>query len=117
MVISYLLKKKGTKLLVAPVMSNCLQFHGLQPTRVLCPLDFPGKNTGVGSHALLQGIFPTQGSNLGLLHCRQIFYCLSYEGSPQGTIREGELEGVGGIAVAGVKGVSLRCGYVKSRKS
>ena len=37
----------------------------------------PSQNTGVDSHSLLQGIFPTQGSNLGLLHCRQIFYCLS----------------------------------------
>ena len=44
--------------------------------------DSPGKNTGVGCHALLQGIFPTQGSNLGLPHCRQIVYCLSHEGSP-----------------------------------
>ena len=35
------------------------------------PRDSPGKNTGVGCHALLQGIFPTQRSNLGLLHCRQ----------------------------------------------
>ena len=34
------------------------------------------------SHSLLQGIFPTQGSNLGLLHCRQILYCLSHQGSP-----------------------------------
>ena len=41
----------------------------------------PGKNTGVGCHALLQGIFPTQGSNVGLLHCRQILYQLSYQGS------------------------------------
>ena len=41
----------------------------------------PGKNTGVGCHALLQGIFPTQGSNPGLLHCRQIFYHLSHQGS------------------------------------
>ena len=40
--------------------------------------DSPGKNTGVGCHALLQEIFPTQGLNLGLLHCRQILYCLSY---------------------------------------
>ena len=40
----------------------------------------PGKNTGVGSHSLLQGIFQTQGSNLGLLHCRKILYWLSYEG-------------------------------------
>ena len=40
------------------------------------------KNTGVGSYSLLLGIFPTQGSNLGLLHCRQILYCLSHQGSP-----------------------------------
>ena len=39
-------------------------------------------NTGVGSHSLLQGIFPTQESNRGLLHCRQIHYQLSYQGSP-----------------------------------
>ena len=45
------------------------------------PTDFPGKNTGVGSHFLLQGIFPAQGSNPGLLHCRQILYWLSYQGS------------------------------------
>ena len=37
--------------------------HGLQPARLLCPWDFPGKNTGVGCHFLLQGIFPIQGSN------------------------------------------------------
>ena len=50
---------------------------------LLCPWDFPGKNTGVGCHALFQGIFPTQESNQGLLHCRQIIYQLSYEASPQ----------------------------------
>ena len=44
--------------------------------------DSPGKNTGVGCHAFLQGIFPTQGSNPGLLHCRQILYWLSHERSP-----------------------------------
>ena len=44
--------------------------------------DSPGKNTGVGCHALLQGIFPTQGSNQGLLHCRRILYHLSHQGSP-----------------------------------
>ena len=42
----------------------------------------PGKNTGVGCHFLLQRIFPTQGSNPGLLHCREILYWLSYQGSP-----------------------------------
>ena len=54
--------------------------HGLQPSRLLCPQDSPGKSTGLGSHFLLQGIFPAQGSNpclLCLLHCRQILYPLS----------------------------------------
>ena len=50
--------------------------------RILCPWDSPGKNTGVGSHALLQGIFLAQGSNLGLPNCRQILYHLSHQGSP-----------------------------------
>ena len=42
-----------------------------------------GKNTGVGCHALLQGIFPTQGLNPGLLHCMWILYWLSHQGSPR----------------------------------
>jgi len=46
------------------------------------PWNSPGQNTGVGSHYLLQGIFPTQGSNPGLPHCRQILYQLSHQGSP-----------------------------------
>ena len=45
--------------------------------------DSPGKNTGVDCHALLQGIFPTQELNRGLLHCRQILYHLSHQGSSQ----------------------------------
>ena len=63
-------------------MPDSLRPHGLLPTRLLCPWDFPGKNTGVRCHSLLQGIFMTQGSNLGLLHCRQILYWLSFQGSP-----------------------------------
>ena len=43
---------------------------------------FSGKTAGVGRHFLLQGIFPTQGSNPGLLHCRQNLYRLGYKGSP-----------------------------------
>ena len=43
-----------------------------EATRLLCPWDSPGKNTGMGCHFLLQGIFPTQGSNPGLPHCRQM---------------------------------------------
>ena len=47
----------------------------------LCPWDFPGKNTGVGCHFLFQGIFfLTQGSNLGVLHCRKTLYYLSHQG-------------------------------------
>ena len=60
------------------VMSDSLQPHGLYS-----PWNSPGQNTGVDSLALLQGIFPTQGSNPGLPHCRQILYQLSYKGSPR----------------------------------
>ena len=63
------------------VVSNSLQPHGLYPVRLLCPWDSPGKNTEVSCHLLLQGIFPTQGSKPGLLHWRQILYCLSHQGS------------------------------------
>ena len=59
------------------VVSDSLQPHGLQPSRLLCPWNSPGKNTGVGSHSLLQRIFPTQGLKLGLPHCRQVLYHLS----------------------------------------
>ena len=47
----------------------------------------PDKNTGVGCHVLLQGIFPTQESKPGLLHCRRILYQLSYQGSPKSLSR------------------------------
>ena len=65
------------------VVSNSLPPHGLYPTRLLCPLDFLGKGTGVGCHFLLQGLFPTQGWNPVRLHCRQTLYCLSLQGSPK----------------------------------
>ena len=64
------------------VVSHSLRPHGLEPTRLLGPWDFPGKSTGVGCHFLLQGIFPTQGSNPGLPRWRQMLYHLSYQGSP-----------------------------------
>ena len=55
------------------VMSNSLRPHELYPIRLLCPWGFPGKNTGVGCHFLLQGIFSTQELNLHL-HCKWILY-------------------------------------------
>ena len=62
---------------VASVVSDSLWPYGLYPARLLCPWNSPGKNTGVGCHALLQGIFPNQGLNLCLLHCKQSLCPLS----------------------------------------
>ena len=68
------------KVLVAQL---CLTLcHPIDLARLLCAWNSPRKNTGVGCHSLLQGIFPTQGSNLGFLHCRQTLYHLSHKGSP-----------------------------------
>ena len=61
------------------VMSDSLRPHGWYPTRLLCPCNSPGKNTGMGCHFLLQGTFLTQGLNLGLLHCRQFLYHLNHQ--------------------------------------
>ena len=55
------------------VKTDSLQPHGLYPARLLYPRDSPGKNTGVGCHSLLPGIFLTQELNWGLLHCRRFF--------------------------------------------
>ena len=63
------------------IVSDSLQPRGLWPTRLLHPWDSPGKRAGVACHFLLQGIFPTQGLNPGLLHCRQMLYPLSHQGS------------------------------------
>ena len=60
------------------VLSDSLQPYGLYS-----PWNSPGQNTGVGSLSLLQGIFPTQGSNPGLPHYRQILYQLSHKGNPR----------------------------------
>ena len=61
--------------------------------RLFSPWYSPGQNTtGVGRLSLLQGIFPTQGSNPGLLPCRQILYQLSYEGSPESWMEKPDLK-------------------------
>ena len=69
------------------VMSNSLRPHGLWS-----PWNSPGQNTRVGSLSLLQGIFPSQESNWGLLHCRWILYQLSYQGRPSKGL--GEIHGL-----------------------
>ena len=70
------------KVKVSWFVLSSLRSQGLQPARLLCPWISPSKNTGVGCHFLLQEIFPTQGVNLGLLHCRQILYRLTHQESP-----------------------------------
>ena len=62
--------------------SHSVVSNSLWPHRLYSPWDSPGQNAGVHSLSLLQGILPTQGSNPGLPHCRQILYQLSHEGSP-----------------------------------
>ena len=67
------------------VVSDSLQPCGLYPARLLCPWDSPGKNIGVGCHALLQGMFPTQGLNphlLCLLHWQIGSLPLALSGKP-----------------------------------
>ena len=67
---------------ILSVMSDSLWPHELYPVRFLCPWNSPVKNTGIGSHCLLQGIFLAQGLNLCLLHCRQILYHLNHQRIP-----------------------------------
>ena len=76
-------------LLYMDVLCRSVVSDSLQPNLIDCRLpgssvheDSPGKNTGAGCHALLQGIFPTQGSNPDLPQCRRILYHLSYQESP-----------------------------------
>ena len=71
------------KLCVGESESRSVMCNSLWPRGLYSPWNSPGQNTGVGSLSLLQGIFPTQGSNPGLLHCRQILYQLSHKGSPR----------------------------------
>ena len=63
--------------------SGLVMFNSLWPHGVYSPWSSPGQNTGVGSPSLLQGIFPIQGLNWGLPHCRWILYQLSQQGSPR----------------------------------
>ena len=82
----FIMAKSSCKILKSQSVSHLVVSHSLrlmdyQPTRLLRPWR-QGNSTGVDCHALLQGIFLTQGLNPGLLHCRQILYYLSHKGSP-----------------------------------
>ena len=68
-------------MLVYSVVNCSVVSNSLQPVRLLCLWTSPGKNIGVGCHALLPEIFSTQGLNPGLPNCRRNLYCLSHQGS------------------------------------
>ena len=83
------INKRIISMLSHSVVFHSLQPHGLWPARRLCPWGSPGKNTGVGCHSLLQGIFSTWGLNPGLLHCRWfLHYYVSPQGGPAYELRE-----------------------------
>ena len=91
-------------------MSDSLQPHGLQPARLLCPWNIPGKNTRMSSCSLLQGIFQTQGLNPGLLHWGWILYGLSHKEFSQG-------KALGKPKNTGVGSLSLLQGIFLTQKS
>ena len=76
---------------------------------------FSGKNTGVGCHFFLQGIFPTQGSNSGLLHCRWILYLLSQQRSPARTLTRNKRSRVFCTANPVDRSPSIRCPQEKAQ--
>ena len=89
--LQFFINKKGKNImsfiecctvLSSSVVSDSLRPHDCSLAGSSVHGDSPGKNTGVSCHALLQGIFPTQGWNPGLPHCRQILRCLRHQGSP-----------------------------------
>ena len=63
--------------------SHSVPSDSLRPHGLYSPWNSLGQNIGVGRCSLLQGIFPTQGSNPGVLHCKQMLYQLSHQGSPK----------------------------------
>ena len=76
----------GIEAWATPIMKNeshSVLSDSLQPHRLYSPWNSPGQNTGVGSRFLCQGIFPTQGLNSGLPHCRWILYQLSHQACPK----------------------------------
>ena len=72
-------------LLVPPLCLTLCNSMDWSPNRLLCPWNSPGKSPGLGSHSLPHRIFPTQGLNPGILHCRWTLHCLSCQGNLLGS--------------------------------
>ena len=106
---------KGNSVHVPLVVFNSLQPHGLEPDRLLCPWNFPSKNTGVGCHFLLQGIFPTQGSKLCLLHllCKQeeFFFFFRDRAACEELLLNNNNKGI--FLLNNLNGDSIKLGWVK----
>ena len=83
---------KDCTVLSCSVVSDSLRPHGLYPTRLLCPWDSPGKNTGEGCHPFLQGIFPTQGSKHSSPTLQMDSLPSEPPGKPKGSITAAYLE-------------------------
>ena len=96
----YLVKVKVLVALSCSTLCNPLDYS-------LCPWDSPGKNTGVGSHSLLQVIFVIQGWSPDFLHCKQILYHLSHQENPQYLV----LSSIPADAKQVVTTVNLRSAY------
>ena len=94
---------KPVKRIVVALLNRILLFATPRTVarQVLCPRNFPGQNTGVGSHFLFQGIFLTRGSNLPLLHCRRILYHERHLGSPLKVLRGGKWDSLSGFSMSG----------------
>ena len=78
-----MISKEGKKMVISESESCSVMSNSLWPHRRYSQWNSPGQNTRVGRLSLLQGIFPTQGWNPGLPHCRWILYQLSHKGSPR----------------------------------
>ena len=87
------MKCASVSVLSFSIVSNSLWPHALQPTRLPCPWDFPGKNTGAGCHFLIQGIFLTQGLKLNLVHWKADSLSLRDLGSPRKESKEIKTKG------------------------
>ena len=77
----FIFKFTGVTKCMCSMLSRSVMSDSLRPHRLYSPRNSPGQNAGVGSLSLLQGIFPIQGSNPGLPHCRWVLYQLSHQGS------------------------------------
>ena len=108
----------GACVLSHSIMSDsCNLMDLMELSRLLCPWDSPGRNTGVGCHFLLQGIFLTQELNSGLLHCRQVLSQLSYKGSPRGILLSHKKNEIMSLAVTWMDLKIIILGKVGQRKA